>query len=877
MRKLLLALTASFLLAAPAMAADYYFDNGSPDNDLPCSQVDPCDNFKGTTLDNTGALSPGDTLNFKRGDTWEGSEAEVKPATSGTSGSPIIVQSYGTGARPIFTGSPVTTGCTVHSGTIYTCSGVSTDVNSVGVEISGVRQGLGWWGGSNTTLPQGTWRRESTTLYVNLPGGVNPNTNNLRIGNYSHSSGDGSHGLISAAEDQAYASHIWYRDLEVHMANGVGFSFNGTGNRALNMKVTAAAQDGFLCWHLGFLGECTDGVDYYGEYAYNAAGANGGGGSGQGWTTWGGPFMWAVGTWSHHNFMAGFDWLDFNASTNVTESGCLRCQSNNNGLARTDPSYDSQFYVDGASEIFIYGAVCYGSGVGSGTAANARSCFALASEHPTSKPGENIWVVNSLAYQSHWVTADSGEICYGSTTECPPSGDSTPPNNLYNHQWINNTLLSYDAGTFDMIYSFGEIDPTAHNLKFKNNIVVADSAYVYAYGIGSTLTTALESDYNQYYRRGGSTNLWASSGGNSPYYTLAAWQSATGEDANSAYGDPLLVNNGDSADPNLGGGSPAIDSGLEDPYTIPAWLPATISYDIGPEGLRGSTVAAGTFDDVATNMDKGYHKDYAGLINVTVTPANYDAEAVTTYTISFQMPDKVTALGYDWKIKFTFPTGYTLSSGATSAMASSSITGTFSSSVSSLSITGTRQSDGNSEFPGTYTFTVSNVKNPTNPGSTGVFYLETQKSDGTKVAEYWSGTPNSTSNQIPGITISTPGGATCGNSIIETGESCDDGNTTALDGCSATCQTETPVCGNSIVEYLEQCDDGNTTALDGCSATCQIESPVCGNGAVESGEQCDDGNTSNGDGCSSTCQNEPTPPGNHFSCSRSSFSGTTFR
>lgn len=36
-----------------------------------------------------------------------------------------------------------------------------------------------------------------------------------------------------------------------------------------------------------------------------------------------------------------------------------------------------------------------------------------------------------------------------------------------------------------------------------------------------------------------------------------------------------------------------------------------------------------------------------------------------------------------------------------------------------------------------------------------------------------------------------PAGPICGNSVIETGEQCDDGNTASGDGCSATCQTET--------------------------------------------------------------------------------------
>jgi cysteine-rich repeat protein len=38
-----------------------------------------------------------------------------------------------------------------------------------------------------------------------------------------------------------------------------------------------------------------------------------------------------------------------------------------------------------------------------------------------------------------------------------------------------------------------------------------------------------------------------------------------------------------------------------------------------------------------------------------------------------------------------------------------------------------------------------------------------------------------------------PGGAVCGNGIVETGEQCDDGNTTSGDGCSSTCTTEQTV------------------------------------------------------------------------------------
>ncbi|MFZ9889681.1 MAG: DUF4215 domain-containing protein, partial [Myxococcota bacterium] len=151
---------------------------------------------------------------------------------------------------------------------------------------------------------------------------------------------------------------------------------------------------------------------------------------------------------------------------------------------------------------------------------------------------------------------------------------------------------------------------------------------------------------------------------------------------------------------------------------------------------------------------------------------------------------------------------------------------------------------------------------------------------------------------------------TCGNSELEAGESCDDGNTSEGDGCNSTCELEdgqvcvsgascasgicdttesTPqcepanTCGNGALEAGEGCDDGNVTNGDGCNATCKLEdgavcangsscasgicdateSPdrcepanTCGNGVLETGEYCDDGNVTNGDGCNSTCKIE---------------------
>ncbi len=142
--------------------------------------------------------------------------------------------------------------------------------------------------------------------------------------------------------------------------------------------------------------------------------------------------------------------------------------------------------------------------------------------------------------------------------------------------------------------------------------------------------------------------------------------------------------------------------------------------------------------------------------------------------------------------------------------------------------------------------------------------------------------------------------AKCGDGILTSTETCDDGNTDDGDGCSGDCQHVengyecrvpgkkcTPKCGDSQLFGSEKCDDGNANSGDGCSSTCQIEPGAtcptlgqpctkseCGNGKTETGELCDCGNDPNnlpsgckavnglfygdGKGCSKTCTKEPS-------------------
>jgi cysteine-rich repeat protein len=89
----------------------------------------------------------------------------------------------------------------------------------------------------------------------------------------------------------------------------------------------------------------------------------------------------------------------------------------------------------------------------------------------------------------------------------------------------------------------------------------------------------------------------------------------------------------------------------------------------------------------------------------------------------------------------------------------------------------------------------------------------------------------------------------CGDSQVTGDEVCDDANKVGGDGCAADCLTVEPnficgkpgktschkviipVCGDGSLDPGEDCDDANTTALDGCSATCMFETTCVCSGA----------------------------------------------
>ena len=134
MKKTIILLSLMFTQFA-TKAINYYFSDVTGDDSRTASQAqNPATPWRTLTKLNSyfGSLAVGDSVLFKRGETFYGS---ITAGKSGTSGSPIVIGAYGTGANPIITGfqtvsSWVTVGVNLWesataASTLSTCNNIS--------------------------------------------------------------------------------------------------------------------------------------------------------------------------------------------------------------------------------------------------------------------------------------------------------------------------------------------------------------------------------------------------------------------------------------------------------------------------------------------------------------------------------------------------------------------------------------------------------------------------------------------------------------------------------------------------------------------------------------------------------------------------------
>lgn len=158
---------------------------------------------------------PGNQILFKAGGSWT---KRLNPTGSGTSGSSIVIGSYGTGARPKINGAGVA------NGTIYLYNQQYWEIRDIEVtNYNSAEEG-------GATMA--TWEANNTSNYANatLPAqAVKKNTAKI--------------GILVAAQDIGAVNHIYIHNVYVHGINGTinQGDEDSKNNGGIAFQITGAA------------------------------------------------------------------------------------------------------------------------------------------------------------------------------------------------------------------------------------------------------------------------------------------------------------------------------------------------------------------------------------------------------------------------------------------------------------------------------------------------------------------------------------------------------------------------------------------------------------------------------------------------------------
>lgn len=461
-------------ISIPAHTArDFYVSNSTGSDLTGDGTIEaPYKTWSGSGMDETNAMVPGDRIFFKRGDTWLGADAEIYIASAGTEGSPITLDAYGTGERPILSGHSVYTGTWTYynsghawvlgtaysyssyytysnNGTIYACisSHTATADNEPGV-------GASWqtrWRVSTTYKTTnisscnmvsvddteclgkidsisevlrrpGRYRLSGTDLYVDLWDGTDPSTHTMRIGTTYpvHT------GIITVGPEDEFtfvngeyiltspASYITIKNIDVKFSRYNGIHTGSDNTKIENCDTTCTGNEG-----INFMHYWRPGAQYGEARNCIVTAPVSGGGQGQGITV-GSPYTWLIGCTVTGCLMEGIDFLDVNRGYTTTASPVRTYHGYDatyggmiNCVAynnhRLGTYGSSNLYVDGGSHLFFYGNKFYANGkTGTSYATDSAGGVSVWAEARQFKRPDYIYFVNNLVYGNNGKAAEFG-------------------------------------------------------------------------------------------------------------------------------------------------------------------------------------------------------------------------------------------------------------------------------------------------------------------------------------------------------------------------------------------------------------------------------------------------------------------------------------
>lgn len=505
----------------------------------------------GAGLDAEDAISPGTTIFFKRGDTWEGQEALVAIKSSGTSDNWILLDAYGAGDNPALRPGTLETSWTLYSGEVYySPANYSHDPYFVLEDDSTALRRWKTFGTRYTkdTLERGGMAVDGNRVYVRCTDGANPSTHDMRIPvNSSVSEGAQEYGCVAARKGYNY---VKIANLTVRCSYQSAFCANDDHIHFYGCLAEYAENAGFYLFHS--IGDSQYGADYClvenctARYTCHR--------SSQAFTSEG-NYNWFMDCTSEYNQMAGYDFLGSQAITPNRYSGAIHCTSVQD--AQRPKSYDPGFYVDGGRDIKIINCISAESGlratdggshtIGSDDDDGAGSNFtfdqrhngmSVSTEHVDTNPTGDIEFINCLIYGNSYgslAISDETKVTVGTITvsNCTIVKGYTSQAN-YDAYFTISCGNDFSTGLEGVVINNTIIDGC--NSTWTRNI---------QYEFGSNYT----GDYNIMHGQGtvpSATLCLADrdNDGSADNTSFAQWQAFTGQDTNSAEYDPAWTDNG---------------------------------------------------------------------------------------------------------------------------------------------------------------------------------------------------------------------------------------------------------------------------------------------------------------------------------------------
>lgn len=516
--------------------ATYYISNSGFDTNDGTSEVTPWRTIE--KLNTVISFNAGDSILFKCGDTWN--EQLVMPS-SGSVGNPIVISSYGTGAKPILSSWILTASWTLVGGGVYSTSGGIGSIYSI------------LWEGniavnkaSSSACSDGAWYYTGGVTYYKPSSGI-PSDHGLQYVRFYA----GTNNFI-AGINVSGKSYI--------TITGLQFQRCGEGITTFD---TSTGTNSLVIYNCDFY-YCADGILIMPDANHNTAAL------------------------IHDNY---FKWckngirLYCSLATGVgtsTESQNRNCKIYSNeidacGTTDGTTTWDSDYGTD-------YEAIGLN---------NIQDCEIYDNYiHGGYQIGVNVWNIstqysrNNLIYRNH----------IEDNTNTPIALDSNPTSVGYSGNWIYNNLLVNCGSSSGFAFTQG-LTEVGMNY-FVNNTCVGDwSGFKLYTTLNVALYLTIENNIfygtgNYYARINGvptnlvcNYNMYKTKTGGSPYFyvnsvslTFAQFQSS-GYEANGSIDDPLFIS---ASNYGIQSASPAKNAGVNTTLTTDyAGHTRTLPIDVG--------------------------------------------------------------------------------------------------------------------------------------------------------------------------------------------------------------------------------------------------------------------------------------------------------